>query len=166
MTSARGECVDRNTTHTPAQRCWWGGILDSPCPSVSPSVLFIRVYNELDITMMLYFQLALTATEMAWPSQLVYVQRVGSAREERFPHVPSLMSTPLMITALTEHVPYIRSITPAVSANQVITTLRSQIGNITHCGLVTPYMAPEILVNIGSGNSLLPESTKPTPVPM
>ena len=32
--------------------------------------------------------------------------------------------------------------------------------DLTHCGLVTPY-STEISVNIGSGNSMLPDSTKP-----
>ena len=35
----------------------------------------------------------------------------------------------------------------------------------TLCGLVTPYVA-EIWVNIGSGNGLLPDGTKPLPEPM
>ena len=35
---------------------------------------------------------------------------------------------------------------------------------ITHCGLVMPYS--EIWVNIGSGNGLLPDGTKPLPEPM
>ena len=39
---------------------------------------------------------------------------------------------------------------------------------LTHYGLVTPYgeLATEIWVNIGSGNGLLPEGTKPLPEPM
>ena len=35
----------------------------------------------------------------------------------------------------------------------------------THCGLVTPYGNID-LVNIGSCNGLLPDSTKPSPAPM
>ena len=35
--------------------------------------------------------------------------------------------------------------------------------SLTHCGLVTPLA---IWVNIGSGNGLLPDSTKPLPEPM
>ena len=38
-------------------------------------------------------------------------------------------------------------------------------GYLTHCGLVTPY-GDIIWVNIGSGNGLLPEGTKPLPEPM
>ena len=34
---------------------------------------------------------------------------------------------------------------------------------LTHCGIVTLY---GILVNIGSGNGLVPDSTKPLPEPM
>ena len=39
---------------------------------------------------------------------------------------------------------------------------------LTHYGLVTQYgqLATEIWVNIGSGNGLLPEGTKPLPEPM
>ena len=36
---------------------------------------------------------------------------------------------------------------------------------LTHWGLVTPY-ATEIWVNIGPGNGLMPDSTKPLPEPM
>ena len=36
---------------------------------------------------------------------------------------------------------------------------------LTHCGLVTPY-GDRDLVNIGSGNGLLPDGTKPLPEPM
>ena len=32
------ECVKVKRNYTPAQRSWRGGILDSPCPSVRPSV--------------------------------------------------------------------------------------------------------------------------------
>ena len=38
--------------------------------------------------------------------------------------------------------------------------------SLTHCGLVTPYGDMEIWVNIGSGNGLLPDGTKPLPEPM
>ena len=37
--------------------------------------------------------------------------------------------------------------------------------DLTHCGLETPYGA-SILVNIASGNCLLPDGTKPLPEPM
>ena len=37
--------------------------------------------------------------------------------------------------------------------------------NLTYCGLVMLYGA-EIWVNIGSGNGLLPDGTKPLPEPM
>ena len=36
---------------------------------------------------------------------------------------------------------------------------------LTHCCLVTPY-GDRVLVNIGSGNGLLPDGTKPLPEPM
>ena len=38
-------------------------------------------------------------------------------------------------------------------------------GMLTHCCLVTPYGA-KIWVNIGSGNGLLPDGTKPLPEPI
>ena len=37
---------------------------------------------------------------------------------------------------------------------------------LTHCGLVTPYIASWNWVNIGSGNGLLPDGTKPLPEPI
>ena len=37
--------------------------------------------------------------------------------------------------------------------------------SLTHCGLLTPYV-DKIWVNIGSGNGLLPDGTKPLPEPM
>ena len=37
--------------------------------------------------------------------------------------------------------------------------------HLTHCGLVTPY-SDKIWVSIRSGNSLLPDSTKPLSLPM
>ena len=37
---------------------------------------------------------------------------------------------------------------------------------LTHSGLVTPYMASEILINTGSGNDLFPDGTKPLPESM
>ena len=40
------------------------------------------------------------------------------------------------------------------------------ITTLTHCGTVRPYMATYILVNIGSGNGVLHDSTKPLPEPM
>ena len=40
------------------------------------------------------------------------------------------------------------------------------VSSKTHCGLVTPYMATHIWVNIGSGNGLLPGNAKPSPEPM
>ena len=36
---------------------------------------------------------------------------------------------------------------------------------LTHSGLVAPY-GDKIWVNIGSGNGLLPDGTKPLPEPM
>ena len=36
---------------------------------------------------------------------------------------------------------------------------------LTHCGLGTPYRDIE-MVNIGSGNGLLPDGTKPLPEPV
>ena len=43
--------------------------------------------------------------------------------------------------------------------------VRSQSrGALTHCGLVTPY-GTENWVNTGSGNGLMPGSTKPLPEP-
>ena len=41
----------------------------------------------------------------------------------------------------------------------------SGLNVLTHCGLVT-HMGTEIWVNIGSGNGLLPDGTKPLPEPM
>ena len=37
---------------------------------------------------------------------------------------------------------------------------------LTHYGLVITYMATEIWINIGSGNGLLPDDTKPLPEPI
>ena len=38
--------------------------------------------------------------------------------------------------------------------------------NLTHCGLVMVYMATEILINIGLGDGLVPNGTKPLPEPV
>ena len=37
---------------------------------------------------------------------------------------------------------------------------------LTYYGLVTPYIAPQNLVNIGLGNGLVPDGTKPLPEPL
>ena len=43
----------------------------------------------------------------------------------------------------------------------------TRVDKLTHWGLVTPYdVGDEILVNTGSGNGLLPNSTKPLPETM
>ena len=48
----------------------------------------------------------------------------------------------------------------------VLATLMSKVNSIlTYCGLVTPY-GDKVQVNIGSGNGLLPDGTKPLPEPM
>ena len=39
------------------------------------------------------------------------------------------------------------------------------LAHLTHCGLVMPYDDID-LVNIGSGNGLLPDGTKPLPEPV
>ena len=39
-----------------------------------------------------------------------------------------------------------------------------QFNGLTHCGPLTPY-GTQIPVNIGSGNGLLPDGTKPLPEP-
>ena len=44
--------------------------------------------------------------------------------------------------------------------------LDTAVKMIKRCGLVIPYMVTKICVNIGSGNGLLPDSTKPFPEPM
>ena len=46
-----------------------------------------------------------------------------------------------------------------------VCAMRLFIQALTHCGLMTPY-GDEIWVNIGSGNGLLPDGTKPLPEPM
>ena len=38
--------------------------------------------------------------------------------------------------------------------------------SLTHSGLVAPYGPTDIRVNIGSGNGLLPDGTKPLPEPV
>ena len=43
---------------------------------------------------------------------------------------------------------------------------KSSLVRLTHCGLVTLYMATDIQVNIGSSNGLLLDSTKPSLEPI
>ena len=43
---------------------------------------------------------------------------------------------------------------------------KSSLVQLTHCGLVTLYMATDIQVNIGSSNGLLLDSTKPSLEPI
>ena len=44
-------------------------------------------------------------------------------------------------------------------------TEQSLLTDLTHCGLVTPYDDTD-QINIGSGNDLVPDGTKPLPEPM
>ena len=64
-------------------------------------------------------------------------------------------TTKIQIKALP-HEPFVRAIRPIGPHHK---------GPLTHWGLVMPYGA-KIWVNIGSGNGLLPDGTKPLPEPM
>ena len=70
------------------------------------------------------------------------------------------------ISALVQIMAWRRPGDEPLSEPMMVSLLMLGRNELTHCGLVSPYIAFEILVKSGSSNGLLPDGTKPLPDPL